>query len=485
MNLKYLDEPELEFGVSSHIDIKFGIMNYGVLDSSEEDAPRKIHLGLVGVNDDIETFLGWVERCRNKIPGKESRKKNLFPPFPGFTTEHGFYSEIVTNQNIQRALGSAVFQGFNGLTHDEKIRKAVEIYVSEIEYLSSKKNHKVDVILCAIPRILAEVFAADLASEDGDEPEDEPQIGVVKSKIDFRKLLKAETLKFRIPIQIILPSTYDGTGKKMRIGTHAEGSLQDEATRAWNFYTALYYKAGGVPWRLIRNPQEYQTCYVGISFYRSLDEETIQTSVAQVFNERGEGLIIRGANAKRSKYDKQIHLESEGAKNLLRDALAIYLREHKTRPARVVIHKTSDYDQNEIDGFLASLNEEKITLFDFLSVSKSLTRLHRNGKYPPLRGTFWELDDETKILYTKGSVDLFQTYPGLYIPKSLKIRIAFKEQSSRFLANEILALTKMNWNNTQLDNSMPITIKAARQVGDILKYVPEDGYVESSYSFYM
>ncbi len=45
------------------------------------------------------------------------------------------------------------------------------------------------------------------------------------------------------------------------------------------------------------------------------------------------------------------------------------------------------------------------------------------------------------------------------------------------MVREILSLTKMNWNNTQFDNSWPITIKAARQVGNILKYVDNDRYV--------
>lgn len=81
MNLKYLDEPELEFGTSSHIDIKFGIMNYGVLDFAEADSARKIHLGIIGVNEDIEKFLEWVDRCKSPIEGKNSNKKNLFPRF--------------------------------------------------------------------------------------------------------------------------------------------------------------------------------------------------------------------------------------------------------------------------------------------------------------------------------------------------------------------------------------------------------------------
>lgn len=484
MKIKYIDEPELEFGSSSHIDIKFGIMNYGVLDFDKEDAPRKIHLAIIGVNEDIEIFEEWIEKCKNPIEGKDTKKKNLFPKFPGFHTEHGFHSEIITNSNIQGKISPQVFKELSKLSPDEKSKKAVEIFVNEIEHITTK-NHKVDVLLCAIPKVLADELSVNITDE-AEETEDTNDRSSVVSKYDFRRLLKAEALKYRKPIQIILPSTYDkSVKKKFRIGSQTEGSLQDEATRAWNFFTALYYKAGGVPWRLIRNSQDYQTCYIGVSFYRSLDEETLQTSVAQVFNERGEGIIIRGGAAKTSKEDKQIHLDADGAKRLLANALAKYRKEHKTKPARVVIHKTSDYDQNEIDGFVNAIKEEGIELFDLLSLTKSITRLHRNGKYPPLRGTFWELNDETKILYTKGSVDLFQTYPGLYIPKTLKVKVAYHEQSPKYLATELLALTKMNWNNTQLDNSLPITIKAARQVSEIIKYIDENGFIEPNYAFYM
>src|SRR5918911_4346851 len=31
-------------------------------------------------------------------------------------------------------------------------------------------------------------------------------------------------------------------------------TLQNQATQAWNIHTALYYKAGGIPWRLLRDP---------------------------------------------------------------------------------------------------------------------------------------------------------------------------------------------------------------------------------------
>jgi hypothetical protein len=53
------------------------------------------------------------------------------------------------------------------------------------------------------------------------------------------------------------------------------------------------------------------------------------------------------------------------------------------------------------------------------------------------------------------------------------------------LLKETLALTKMNWNGTQFDGALPITLKAARQVGDILKYVPDGTTPDPRYRFYM
>jgi hypothetical protein len=59
------------------------------------------------------------------------------------------------------------------------------------------------------------------------------------------------------------------------------------------------------------------------------------------------------------------------------------------------------------------------------------------------------------------------------------------EGTPKALAQEILALTKMNWNNTQFDRREPITIRAARQVGSILKYLGKNDPLERHYRFYM
>src|SRR6185369_7575828 len=79
---------------------------------------------------------------------------------------------------------------------------------------------------------------------------------------------------------------------------------------------------------------------------------------------------------------------------------------------------------------------------DFVTRDRSFTRFFRVGAYPPLRGTFVNLDDERSILYTKGSVDLFKLYPGLYVPETLSIRTQACDQTARQIAVEILALRK-------------------------------------------
>jgi hypothetical protein len=72
----------------------------------------------------------------------------------------------------------------------------------------------------------------------------------------------------------------------------------------------------------------------------------------------------------------------------------------------------------------------------------------------------------------------------MYIPHPLGFLCEDVAQTPRLLAQEILALTKLNWNATQFDQADPITIKAARRVGDILKYLNQ-GEEQARYSYYM
>jgi hypothetical protein len=207
--------------------------------------------------------------------------------------------------------------------------------------------------------------------------------------------------------------------------------------------------------------------------------------MAQVFNELGEGVVVRGGAAAISKDDRQAHLGEDDCEALLTNALARYREVHKTSPARLVVHKSSAFSQGELDGARAAIDRAGIEVYDFLHVTNSDIRLYRDGVYPPLRGTFLQTSGKSFCLYTKGSVPFFETYPGLYVPRPIQVTIATGEETPLSLAREILALTKMNWNSTQFDGAMPLTITAASGVGKVLKHCMDGQRIEPRYSFYM
>jgi hypothetical protein len=419
------------------------------------------------------------------VPAKTTRLVNLFPSFPGFSRESCFDSVLSFHERWTDRISEAELSDLVSNTRPVDLsREAAETFVTHAERLM--ELGKVDVIVCAPPRDLLAAMDSG-ASPSPDETESAIDESTESENADtwrpaFHDVLKAFGMRLGVPLQMVRPPTYEGGRSSRSEG----GPLQDPATRAWNFHTALYYKAGGIPWRLQREAAALSTCYIGISFYRSADGERLLTSVAQVFNERGEGVIVRGAPAKFDRSDRTPHLAAQDAQVLMTNAIATYRREHRTSPARVVIHKTSRLNEAEIHGFQEATKDDRVEISDLLSVRRSFTRLFRIGTRPPLRGTLLHLTRRTGLLYLKGSVSFFETYPGLYVPRPLEFELAHTEATVSQVAAELLALSKLNWNNTQFDGGEPITVRAARRVGDILKCIPvAGGIVQPSFRFFM
>ena len=477
MKLRYIEEPSLQFGHGQHICPKSGIFNYSPFDIFQV-RPEKITIGIVGKGESIDKILEWIESCKSHIDGKKSKTPhpNLFLNFCGFNKQVGFHSEIVYDESYLRRLNNSEFDDIIKTKHslEDRINDIANLYLSEIKFLS--KNKKPDVILCA----LSEKFITYVQNKDADKEENEVEKDefdderVSEKEQNFRRYLKAKAMKFNIPIQIVRDRIVKPTAE-----------MQDSATIAWNFFTALYYKASGTPWAMIRRDKAEATCYAGISFFKSRDRSVTQTSIAQIFNELGNGVILRGEEIKLDKYDRTPHLPQEQAYSLLHLSLKEYYEATKIYPKRVVLHKTFNFNDDEIYGFRQAIKDLRINQVDLISIQQSDIRLYREGNYPPMRGTQFTLTDDRHVLYTRGSVPFYETYPGKYIPSPLEIRLAQYDESPNLICEEILALTKMNWNNTQFDRKFPITIECARKVGEILKYLDPDESMQLKYSFYM
>jgi hypothetical protein len=73
----------------------------------------------------------------------------------------------------------------------------------------------------------------------------------------------------------------------------------------------------------------------------------------------------------------------------------------------------------------------------------------------------------------------------MYVPRPIALRPHLCDRSLSELAAEVLALSKMNWNSTQFDGLLPVTIRTAQDVGDVIRRLPDDAAVEPRYAFYM
>ena len=487
MRASIFEEPPLEFaGGGRHVDPRHGIADYGPVDLLASASPREIRVGIVGPADGVEGARAWLESCRAGVLAKSGRNASprLFRDFPGFTSDTTYRSTLVFDDSTTRTLAGRTLSKAVSRPGALGVVDAVELYAAEAADLAS--TNRCDVILCARPENLDDTDSPNVAEEQALEG---PSVEVDDRVVDFRDLLKARLLGVATPLQLIRSSTWDPSRAKLQKAGRRRGSprqLQDQATRAWNIHTALYYKAGGVPWRLLRSQTDLSTLFVGVSFFHTPDRHLVHTSVAQVFNERGDGVVVRGGPAARRKDDRQPHLSEDDARSLLADALAVYRREHHNFPARVVLHKTSEFDDAEVRGFEAAADDLSIEHLDLVWVQSSeRLRLFRNGDHAVLRGTFVRLEDRRAALFTRGTIDFYRLYPGMYVPTPLGLRVAHAEHDVEVLSKEILGLSKMNWNQSQLDGRLPITLRAAARVANVLKHVAPGAPVGPRYANYM
>jgi hypothetical protein len=461
------DEPLLEFGDGGqHFDPRQGLREFGALQPRSGDVVR---VGVIGTDETVAGFTEFLAETARGIESENKQLINLNPDFPGLGNQNPFRCKFEVPDGATATLSRRQVNEIREIgRHDKAVRHAVELITAHLSALM-ESSAKPDVIVLALPVPLIEKLV-NAKSEDqveGTEDEDDGD-----ETLNFRDLLKAKTLHLPVPTQIVWPDTWDNAAKIPRkVKRESNRQTQVKATRAWNLLNALFYKAGKVPWRLLSDQAEYRTSFLGIGFYRDLDGQQLWTSTAQMFDERGRGLILRGARAQTETKGRHPYLTAKDADELVGQSITAYKAHHRHVPARVVILKTSRFRREEAEGIDSALEKFGIEMADLLWVQESSPiAVFRDGNYPVLRGLLIDLDGKG-LLYTRGSVPYYGTYPGLRVPRPLLL-VPHENCDSKLLtlAKDVLALTKVNWNTTQFDQKLPAPIKAAREVGRILKH---------------
>ena len=516
LDVRVLAEPKLLFGdLQKIVDPRVGLGLYGPFDIDDPGRRTAIRLGLIGTSESVELVHQLVARSRSSIaPVRRTLWQGnvteypmdpaIYPFFPGL--ERAFDIEVVLDTALVETLGRREVAELERIKlYEPRVTRLVDMVMERLRVLAEKPASP-DVCIVALsgevralctgitrharrrqPRPDSVVTSVKLDLERDKRggqrnlfgfnetfPVSEDQLaeeadGSAEHSV-FHDGLKARAMKHGIPTQLIWESTLRGL------------NVEDDATRAWNFWTGIYYKAGNVPWRA--HTVARGTCFVGVAFYVDRSDRSLRSAMAQAFSDHGEGIVLRGERFEwEGPRHKSPHLPRQLAADLMRQVLAEYERHLHHRPARVVLHKWSRYWEEERAGFDDGLAD--IRTVDYVALGSRGIQFFRAGEHPPLRGTMITMDRGNAILYTRGFVPFLGAHLGPRIPRPIEITEHIGPTSMTQICTELLILTKLDWNTTSFAGKEPITTAFSEKVGKILAEIPPGTSPRTLYRFYM
>lgn len=469
---KVLEEPKLLFGAESpYIDPKLGLLQSGPYgsDPGPHGTAVLLSVGAVGTPSALGKLRGFLMVLRRRISsGRDAADFPWIVDFPGVGRRSRLRIDIrLEEDKVEQIDPTEERAALSPESRLQRIENIVRVYETRVRSLIEVSGgHPPQLLLLPISEETMKSCRDPVLEQDRIVYQRRTMARTKRSVpgdfplLDFHNVLKVIGIQHRVPVQVIRPSTLSFQGSE----------LQDPATIAWNFCVASFYKATGTPWKLADLDDE--TCYVGIDFYVEVGAETnLRAAMAQVYVRTGESQVIRGKPFRWEKVGRQRSplLSEEQSCDVLTDVLSLYERQRGKRARRVVVHKSSQFSDSERLGFEeAAKQTDKLDLVHIFS-SSGVRLYHLRSDYPPLRGTLLHSDHGSDgFLYTVGFVKGYGTYPGSSAPWPLRFSCDRLDTNVELVASDILALTKLDWNNTNFSTAQPVTLSVAEKVGEIL-----------------
>ena len=329
-SLIVFDEPNLEFRYGQRVsDPHDGLSLFGPVDADESSSIGLSYIAL-GTGEGLDALEQWLDTINQPaILQKEGENANLrlWPPYPGF--EAAFTKPWPEKPARTRAISSSELSSASRI-HDQyqRTNSVVNYYLDEIKLASQKLDPTPSVAICVVPdevfrncRPKSKVQEAtgekvskktiDSRKRGQMELFSDVSLDIYDLSPDFRRQLKARSMEYGIPIQIVRESTLQLVDKTSR----GQRPLTPISDRMWNISTALYYKCGGKPWKLATAREG--VCYIGIAFRRTEDGKTA-CCAAQMFLNDGDGIVFLGDFGPWYSPEKeQFKLSRQAAKRLL------------------------------------------------------------------------------------------------------------------------------------------------------------------------
>ena len=284
----------------------------------------------------------------------------------------------------------------------------------------------------------------------------------------LRKLyykIKALALQKRMPLQVILKETLKKDPLEFTV---------------MNISVALYANGGGIPW-ILENPlMQTRGLFVGISFHLDHEAKNIYYGVVEVFDKFG-----RHLECKIRMYSSPTEIRSVRGLfipgNEVRSILMGLLKEYD--PREIIFHKSAPFHNEEKEAIENVCRER--------GISYCLVHIERANPYrvytdeessTPIRGTIVldATNENRALLNTTGRSMLdfgkMKEWFGIGTPKPLEITL--EKNTTRYnlreIAEQILAMTKLDWNTTEISVRSPITLKYSNKAASLASHLKKE-----------
>ena len=470
-------------------DPRDGLTLFGPLDDGK---PYGVKAGVVGTRRGIDLLKHWVERVQRPVfiqPAPLGR-----PPFPGFETV--FHTPWSSNPTLTLEVGDDEIDKHLYLDdRPQRVYGTVNVFANPILKAKREEEAKPEIWFVVVPdrvhkycrpeavvepavRLQARVHfrqaskARSFVETRSLFPEIDEAIPAYFYEEHFHNQLKARLLKDMVLTQVVRESTLANVGKSGEPGVDLR-EVRRQSEIAWNLSTGVFYMVGGRPWKVASIREG--VCYVGIVFKKDETESKPRNAccAAQMFLDSGDGVVFKGAvgpwyNEATGDY----HLDRSAAKQLGELVIRSYKDKFDDKPPReIFFHGRVWFNKEEWAGFeeaaSAATNIVGVRIRDEFNL-----KVYRKGQNPILRGLAHVRYDGGAYLWTKGWTPRIQTYPGREVPNPLVIDISKGEAPIMTVLQDVMTLTKLNYNTCIFGDGLPITLKFADAVGEILTAAP-------------
>lgn len=456
-----LDEPLLSFSPSDaeQVDVHplRGLVNFGPYSKGSFGGftPR-VRIATVGPESAFKTRGQLMASLRGSY--RPSDRLEYVPPYPGF--------EPLFHVKLESAPGGAHIKWPDSLsqlpgdgTPQERLFQAMDAALGRLALI----RNEFDVVLIHLPDSWAPATRSRF--------------------FDAHDVLKALGAKYNIPTQVLNDRVF---------------KFKYMASLAWRLAIALYVKAAGTPWKLAPlMGVPVDTAYIGLAYALRGDQRNAHyvTCCSQVFDMDGGGMqfvafeardpVVDVAEARRNPF-----LSRDDMRAVLARSLALYQgRNGGNLPQRLVIHKTTAFKPEEIEGAFDALSGvAEVECIEvgaascwrgvWLIESGRAEPLSKPSGYPVPRGTMVVRSGNSALIWVAGNAPEVSIKGDYYqgkksIPKPLQLIRHAGSGPLELIAHEAMALTKMDWNNDALYDPVPVSIRYSQRLARTIANVPD------------